>query len=479
MIVGSDLKINIEETKLLQPVILCGGEGKRLWPVSRPEKPKQFLKMFSGKCLFQITLERLTKISNIRCPIIITSKKSEFLVKDITKKVKLDCKIILEPEGKGTATAIYLAAKLSEKNDTLIIMPSDHYIKNNKNFMHLIQKAHKNLLLEFWYTFMVKPTFVSTEYGYIKCSTTNSNETVKDLIQFVEKPSYKVAKEMISSKKYYWNSGIFMGNVSTILNSISLHAFRISSICDQIFDTCVFDNINNTVTLNPELFSTIEAESIDFAVLEKENNIKCIELNTEWSDLGSWDSFFKHINFKKNTQNVAQIGGKNTILNLDNRILGIVGLSDLLVVDTKEATLISKKNHSNEIHKLINIFKSKNIDLPRSLSNENRPWGSYNILLEIDNYKVKKLIIDPKQSISLQYHNQRTEHWVVVSGIANVFLDGENRIMTAGNSIDIPKKSHHSVSNNEDVELIIIEVQMGDYLGEDDITRLKDKYGRI
>ena len=467
---------------MLQPVILCGGEGKRLWPVSRSKKPKQFLEIFNDKCLFELTLERLKNIKDIRPPIIITSKNTEFLVEELIKKVKVDCKIFLEPEGKGTTAAIYLASKEAKKNDTLIILPSDHFIKNNNKFIKLINHVYENLLVDYWYTFMVKPTFASTEYGYIKCSEKKldlNNKIIKDLINFVEKPSYKIAKQMISSENYFWNSGIFMGNASMIRNSISFHQNEISSICDLVFRERQFNQTSNIINFNPELFSKIISISIDFGVLEKEKKIKCIDLNTEWSDLGTWDSFLNYVDLNKNKNAIIQIDGDNKILNHDNRIIGTVGISDLLIVDTKEATLITKKNCSNELPNLITSLENKNEKLPNSLSYEKRPWGSFDILLDSDNYKVKKLIIEPKQSISLQYHNYRSEHWIVVSGTANIFLDGKNKIMTEGQSIDIPKKSHHYIKNEKDLDLIIIEVQMGEYLGEDDIIRLSDMYNRI
>ncbi len=465
---------------MFQPLILCGGQGKRLWPISRKKMPKQFLNFFSGKSLFHLTLQRVKKIKNARNPIIILSKNNENLVNNILKETNTNCKVILEPESKGTAAAIYLGAKEADDNDILVIFPSDHYIEDDKIFINTINIIKESVLKDYWYVFGIKPSFPSTSYGYIRTANNGATDNIiKDVGNFIEKPSLKIANSIFVSKDYLWNSGIFIGNVKMIKNSIKFYASNIAFECDKVFAKRKVDQVNMTINFDSNLFSNIFSDSIDYAILEKESKIKCIELNINWSDLGSWDNFLDHIDSDFSKDNIIEISGKNNFINLDNRIIGAVGVKDLIVIDTKEATLITKKGFSEYLPQLISAFKEKNINLPEELSFDERPWGRYDILFDNNFVKVKKLIIFPNQSISLQYHNNRSEHWIVVSGLANVHLDGKNFFLKAGQSIDIGIKAHHSVSNEKDQKLIIIEVQLGNYLGEDDIIRLNDPYNRV
>ena len=466
---------------MLQPVIICGGEGKRLWPISRKKMPKQFLNFFSGKSLFEITLDRVKHIENARDPLIVISKHNEHLVRNILKKANISCTVILEPEGKGTAAAIYLAAKESNENDTLFILPSDHFIEDEDSFLKTINFTKENINDDYWYVFGIHPSHPSTAYGYIETKETDQPEKIliKDVVCFIEKPSLKIAKSMIISGGYLWNSGIFMGKVNMIKNSIKFHASNIAFECDQVFKNKNIDEDNKIINYDTDLFSNIYSNSIDYAILEKESKIKCVELNIKWNDLGSWDNFLDHIDNNLFKDNIIEINGKNNFINLDNRVIGTVGVKDLIIIDTKDSTLITKKGFSEYLPELIALFKEKNINLPEELSFDVRPWGRYDILIESHSLKVKKLIINPKKSISLQYHNRRSEHWVIVSGIADVYLDGKTYFLKVGQSIDIGKKQHHSVYNKTSEELIIIEVQMGDYLGEDDIIRIDDPYNRV
>tara|TARA_B110000503_G_scaffold141104_1_gene233693 strand:- start:262 stop:1662 length:1401 start_codon:yes stop_codon:yes gene_type:complete len=466
---------------MLQPVIICGGEGKRLWPISRKKMPKQFLNFFSGKSLFELTLQRIKKIKNARNPIIVLSKNNENLVNNILKNANITCQMLLEPEGKGTAAAIYLAAKESCDNDTLFVLPSDHFIEDDDLFLKTINHIKENILQDYWYTFGIQPSYPSTAYGYIKTASDDESDDnlIKDVINFTEKPSLKIANSMFVSEGYLWNSGMFLGNVNMIKKTIKYHASNIAFECDKVFKKRKVDLINKTINFDTDLFSNIFSDSIDYAILENESKIKCIKLNIKWSDLGSWDKFLDYIDNDLFKDKIIEINGQNNVINLDNRMIGTVGVENLIIIDTKEATLITKRGFSEYLPQLISAFKEKNINLPEDLSFDERPWGRYDILFQNNFLKVKKLIILPNQSISLQYHNQRSEHWIVVSGLADVYIDGKNSSLKAGQSIDISKKSHHSVSNKTNEKLIIIEVQMGDYFGEDDIIRLNDPYNRV
>ena len=379
------------------------------------------------------------------------------------------------------AAAVYLGAKETDENDTLLILPSDHFIGNNQKFIDVINRLRKNILNNFWYVFGVTPSNPSTAYGYIKVikDSVVNNLLVHNVLSFEEKPSLKNAKSMLSSGDYLWNAGIFMGQSNMIINSMRRYCKDITIQCDKVFKKRIFNKTDLTINYDINLFAKINFDSVDYAVLEKEKSIKCVKLNTIWDDLGSWENFLNYVDVDDFKNNVVEIDGQNKFFNLDNRIIGTTGVRDLIVIDTKEATLISKKNNSGNIIKLMSALQKKSIEIPSELSFDERPWGKYFILLNEDFIKVKKLVIFPRKSISLQYHNKRSEHWVVVSGVANVMINNKKIVMKAGESIDIPIRAHHYLKNNKNENLVIIEIQMGSYLEEDDIIRLKDPYNRV
>ena len=463
----------------ITPILLCGGSGKRLWPASRSSYPKQFIKFIKNKSFFDLSLERIKGLINYNTPIIITSKNYDFLVKESILKHKILATILLEPEPKDTTAAIYLAAKLCKENDRLLVMPSDHLINDVSRFCKQINEIDKVTDNKTWVTFAIRPNFASDAFGYIELDIKNnlvsfdSYNELFEVLSFIEKPNQEDATRMIKTNKYFWNSGIFMGTASMILESIQLNAPEIAKQCDETFKTKIMDHKNNHITFDQQSFSKISSISIDYSIMEKAKNIKSCKLKCDWDDIGSWDSIAKIEAFKdKSNQNIVEILSKNNFIKTEKRVIATVGVENLIIIDSDNATLIAKKGFSNKVKEVVDHLILNNNSSASENSFTNRLWGKYEILLDTKYCKVKKLIIAPSKKISLQFHNHRSEHWIVVVGVATVHLNGKLLTLNIGESIDIPKKMNHFIQNNTSNELIIIETQLGNYFGEDDIVRL-------
>lgn len=460
----------------MRAIILCGGSGSRLWPESRESLPKQFISIFNNKSLLDLTVERVLKITQKNKPIFICNKNHGFLVKETLNKYDVDADIFLEPEGKNTCAAIYLAAKHCSSNDNLIIMPADHIIPDKKEFLNVLSNLDEILLQEQWITLGIKPTKASDAYGYIKIK--KSNSSLKKVIQFIEKPTKKIASEFIKNEDFFWNAGIFIAKANTIINSTQKHAKYISKFCDLAYNDVQGNTKKNEFFFSKNSFSKIPSQSIDYAIMEKEENTYLYPFNSEWSDVGSWDAI-AGMNTNKNAKNkVVQINSNNNFIRSKKRTIATIGIKDLIIIDSDNATLIAKKSHTEKVKQVVNKLIEKKWNEGTEHSFEHRPWGKFEILLDEKYCKVKKILVDPKKRLSLQYHNHRSEHWLIVKGIANVYLDGKSLILRPGQSIDIPQKSHHYVENKKNKDLIIIETQLGSYFGEDDIIRLDDPYFR-
>ena len=464
----------------IKPIILCGGSGTRLWPASRKSMPKQFLHLFEDKTLLDLTLERVKLFKTKKKPILISSKDHGFFVNDALKKNNLKASTILEPMGKNTTAAIYLGAKFSNKNDNLIIMSSDAFISDNEYFAKKIKDVSEKFDKNNWLIFGIHPTYPAEQYGYINIEL----ESVKKLNDFfkvknfVEKPSKKKAENLIKTKSYFWNVGIFMGNASMIIKSIELHAPEIANACDKAYNTACHNQENDEITFDAEIFNSIPAKSIDYSVMEKTNNVFFTPLECKWDDIGSWDALSKIANSDKIKKNIFEISTKNTFIKNDNRVVAAIGVEDLIIIDSDNATLVAKKGHTEKVKNIVNELYSENMEEASEHSFENRPWGKFTNILNTEYCKVKKIEVLPKKRLSLQYHNYRSEHWLVVKGEANIFIDGLVKILKPGSSIDIPRRSQHFIENKKNETLIIIETQLGTYFGEDDIVRLDDPYNR-
>lgn len=461
----------------LRPIILCGGSGTRLWPESRESLPKQFINLFENeKSLFDLTLERIMFSSFYSRPVVVASKNHLFIVKNKLKKYGIDAKILLEPEPKNTTAAIYLAAKCCKPEDNLIIMPSDHLIEDNTKFDKMISELLQMNNFENWITLGIKPTKALDSYGYIK-TCDRLNKKLMDVVSFHEKPNIEEAKKMLSTKDYFWNSGIFLSKCNIVINSVENHAPRIGKTCNNVFKNKEHSLNQNEIRFKENLFKKIPSISIDHSVLEKSHNIKLYPFIGKWSDLGSWDTISQSKQVLKH-KDIIQIRSKNNFIRTKNRLIATIGIEDLIIIDSDDATLISKKNYTQQVKDVVTVLRKKNKNKAIEHVFETRPWGNFEILSENSFCKVKKLNIFPHKRLSLQYHNYRSEHWVIIQGTAYVYLDGTFKKMLPGQSIDVPTKSKHYIENRTDENLMIIETQLGSYFGEDDIVRIDDPYER-
>lgn len=469
------------------PVILSGGTGTRLWPLSRASYPKQYLNIDknSRNTLLQDTFLRLKGLENLHNPLIICNEEHRFIVAEQFRSIDIQpWSILLEPIGKNTGPAIALAALicLKEKFDPLLlVLSSDHKINNKQNLQESIKEGlffAKNGQLV---TFGVIPTSPNSGYGYIE-SFEEISTTVKssDIKRFIEKPNQDIANELVKDPHFTWNSGIFLFKASTIIKELKKYQPNLVDICsDSLKKTTkdiYFQRIQN------DIFRKCPNISIDKALMEKTRLGTVISLDAGWNDLGSWKTVWEDSNLDSNKNTI--IGNtfiknvKNSYLRSESRLLVGLGLRDLLIIETNDAIFVAKKDSINSLKDLIEELDKKNISEIKMNRKVHRPWGNFTSVIEGENWKVKMLEINPNSSLSLQLHHHRSEHWVVVKNTAKVEINGEITILHENESIYVPKGYKHRLSNPNKDSLILIEVQCGTYLGEDDIVRFKDKYNR-
>ncbi len=459
-------------------IILAGGSGSRLWPLSRELYPKQLLKINTDKSLLEMTYLRLLNLTDEKNILSITNAKHFSDVKTQLSSISKDPLLLSEPAQKNTAPAISVSVKYlldKGKDDVILVVPSDHLIKDEKAFKKSVENA-KTLAEEgYIVTFGIKPAGAETGYGYIKSSKKNNDFSYK-VEEFKEKPDKKTAEKYVKSGKYYWNSGIFMFKASVFMETLKEFAPEIYEITQEFNFTK-----NNQIEFTK--FDKMPSISIDYAVMEKAKNIINIPVDCGWNDLGSWDAIYD-INSKDKEGNV-KIGAvqtencKNSLLFSSNRLIAGVGLDDIILVETSDAILACKKDKTQDVKKVFDKLKEIKDETHLVHTTVYRPWGYYTVLNQGEGYLTKMICVSSHGQLSLQSHNFRSEHWVVLSGTARVTLDNKNYILKPGSSIDIPVKVKHSLGNPYKEELKIIEVQKGDKLVEEDIIRYKDIYGRV
>ena len=457
----------------IKPIILSGGSGVRLWPLSRKNNPKQFVDIFNSSTnLFEQTLLRVNNINYAR-PIVISNKEQRFDILNSVKKnlIKID-KMVLENTPKNTAPAFAIASHLCSQDDILCFLPSDHYIKNTKTFLLAIKNASKLAAQGHLVILGLNSRFPNTNYGYIKYKKNINKGSFYEVENFIEKPSLKKAK-ILHQNKYFWNSGIVIIKNKFLKILFEKYAEDLYLKCHNSFLKSYKDN--EFTFLEEKSWESISPVSFDYAILEKKFKKLVVPLNTNWSDLGTYESLFDVTN---SIGDVIKFNTKNCFTYSKDKLLVTSNVDDLIIVNTNNATLVTKKGDSTIIREIVKKLNSKNRSESIADSFSNRPWGSFTTLGIGEGYKVKKLIILPGHKISLQKHLKRSEHWVVVNGVASIIKGKEKFTLKTNQSTFIKKGEVHRIKNKTKKDLIMIEVQTGSYLEEDDIKRYKDQYNR-
>lgn len=479
--------------KNLKPVILCGGSGTRLWPMSREHYPKQLLPLVSNDTLLQATLKRCRALKDelfsVAPPIVICNEEYRFLTAEQMRAIgETEMQIILEPFGRNTAPALTLSELYASADGTdpvLLVMPSDHVIKNEATFREAVHKGIPSVLAGNIVTFGVVPTRAESGYGYIN-SGAKVADGVRRIVRFVEKPDRTTAEKYIASGDYYWNSGIFMMLASTWRMAMERYQPAMYASCKAAFEEGAKDL--DFFRIGREGFASCQADSIDYAIMEKVGTAAdwdaghVVHLDAGWSDVGAWDAVWQ-ISPKDEYGNAIRgdvILEKvtNCLVCSSSRLVACVGIDDLAVIETPDAVLIATKSHVQDIKAIVSTLKKSS--RPESLSHRKvcRPWGSYDGIDVGERFQVKRIVVKPGAVLSLQMHHHRAEHWIVVKGTALITKGEETFLLAENESTYIPLGTKHRLENPGKVPLELIEVQSGTYLGEDDIVRFEDMYGR-
>jgi mannose-1-phosphate guanylyltransferase / mannose-6-phosphate isomerase len=467
------------------PVILSGGSGKRLWPLSRKQYPKQYLPLVSDNTMFQETIMRLKGLDNLSDPIIVCNADHRFLVAEQCQQISIkNPTILLEPVGRNTAPAIAAAALQSlrdSEDSTLLVLSADHVIQDVDTFHKAINIANQHVQSGKLATFGIVPTNANTGYGYIKSSKENSNGAYK-VEEFVEKPDLKTAQTYLELGNYLWNSGMFMFKSGTLVNELTTHSPEMVEAVTEAVNNAREDL--DFIRLDKQAFESSSSDSIDYALMEKSNNLVVVPLDAKWNDIGSWSALHdigtKDADGNVINGNVIAKDTTNTYINATNHHMVLtIGVDNLIIVHTPDVTFIAAHDKAQEVKSIVESLRSNGRDEGAMHRKVYRPWGWYDSIERGEHYQVKRLHINPGARLSLQMHQKRAEHWVVVSGIATA-INGEDVLtLTEGDSTYIPIGVKHGLENNTNEKLDIIEVQSGVYLGEDDIIRLDDIYGRL
>ena len=466
----------------MKPVVLAGGSGSRLWPKSRAALPKQFLALTSEQTMLQETLQRLDG-SSAANPIVICNDAHRFLVAEQLRQMGGDHGgIILEPVGRNTAPAIALAALHAMQTDddpVLLVLAADHLIKDSAGFQAAVSKANELAMDGNLVTFGIVPDQAHTGYGYIKGGEAIGVGMKVD--EFVEKPDLATAQQYVDSGNYFWNSGMFMFKASVYLAELKKHAPEMYSICEQAIASESKDL--DFIRIDPDIFATCPDDSIDYAVMEKTALAAMVPLDAGWSDVGSWSSLWETADNKDENGNVIVgdailEGVNNSYINAEERLIAVVGLDDVVVVETKDAVMVANKNKVQDIKNVVNKLKAEQRPEFQFHREVFRPWGSYDSIDNGKRFQVKRITVKPGEKLSVQMHHHRAEHWIVVSGTANVTIGEKTQLVTENESVYIPIGDVHALENPGKIPLELIEVQSGAYLGEDDIVRFSDRYGR-
>lgn len=475
---------------MLIPVILSGGAGSRLWPVSREMRPKPFMKLADGQTLLQKTLQRAMSLEGVSEVITVTNREYYFETKDeylALNNDSLNASFLLEPFGRNTAPAISMAAfnvvQRFGSDAVMLILPADHLIADNESFCEAAQKAKTWVKQGGLVTFGIMPSRAEMGFGYIECGQPLDSSFLQ-VARFVEKPTAEVAKQYLDSGRYLWNSGMFCFTAKTILEELKQHAptfYEQAATCWEISNR---KNANQSVIeIDADSFRNQPNISIDYAVMEKTPNIVVIPCNMGWNDIGSWNAISELLHPDESGNRVVGeallVDTKNSYIQSEQRLVAAVGVNNLIIVETADALLVADRDHTQQVREVVEKLKQIDHESHKLHRTVHRPWGTYTILEEGEHFKIKRIVVKPGASLSLQMHHHRSEHWVVVSGIAKVVNGDKNFLINTNESTFIPAGHRHRLENPGTIDLMLIEVQSGDYLGEDDIVRFDDQYGRV
>lgn len=452
-------------------IILCGGSGTRLWPISRTLMPKQFVKLFDGKSLFQFTVERNRLLCDTQ--MIVSSTDQYFLALDQLEDLGVtNSRYILESAPRNTAPAITLACLALPPSEILLITPSDHLIRNNEEYANILNRARELAAENFLVTFGITPHFPETGFGYIE----SEGENVR---AFHEKPDYMTAQKYLKAGNYYWNSGMFCFKAGIFLEEIKRYAPNIFNACQSAYANA---HGKDMIRIQQDDMLAIPEKSIDYAVMEKSDRVKVVASNIEWSDVGSFDALYEEMQKDDNGNTCSErhisIDSHNNLIIAGSRQIATVDINDLIVVDTGDALLISRKGSSQKVKNVVSELKKRDTNLHSIHLTAHRPWGAYTVLEDSAGYKIKRIEVKPGQRLSLQKHFHRNEHWIVLSGTATVTVEKQSYLVGPNESTYIKAGQVHRLANMGKIPLIIIEVQVGEYTGEDDIVRLEDDFNR-
>jgi len=462
------------------PVILSGGSGTRLWPLSRSSYPKQFLPLVSDKTMVQETLLRLKGLL-LESPIAVCNQEHRFLMAEQLLEMNAQPEsIILEPVGRNTAPALAVAALAAKDPDAiLLVLPADHVISDVAAFQSAVQKAEKLAEADYLVTFGIVPNAPETGYGYIKRAAENLAEAYK-VAEFVEKPNTEVAQGYVDSGEYYWNSGMFAFKASRYLEELEKFAPDMLKACRTALELAEVDR--DFVRLESAAFKQCPSDSIDYAVMEKTDKSVVIPLEADWNDVGSWTALWD-VADKDSAGNaisgdVLAIDTSNSLIHSENKLVATLGLDNIIVVETDDAVMVASKDKVQEVKAIVSALKAEQRDEAVSHRKGYRPWGHYDTVDLGERHKTKRIVVNPGAKLSEQKHHHRAEHWIVVKGTALVTKGEETVLLTENQSTYIPLGVVHRLENPGVIPLEMVEVQSGSYLGEDDIVRFNDKYGR-
>lgn len=467
------------------PVILSGGSGSRLWPLSREAHPKPFVQLPDDTTLMGRTYERAAALDGVSEIFTVANENHYFLAADSISACAMGSiknTYLLEPIGRNTAPAIAAAAleisRVHGQDTVMLVLPADHLISNVSAFSDAAQEAERMATLGNIVTFGICPTRPETGYGYIEVDE-------GQFIGFVEKPDQATANEYMTTGRHFWNSGMFCFTAATIIDAMKSHCPQLLALVEECLAKSKRNlaDLGETVRLDRHIFPQVENISIDYAVMEKAPNIACIATRFDWSDIGSWVAFSElfHIDEHDNRTagDVISINASKCIVDAETRLVGLVGVQDLIVVDTADALLIAAKEHAQEVRRVFDQLRASDHQAAILHRTVHRPWGTFTVLEEGDRFKIKRVEVKPGHRLSLQAHHHRSEHWVIVSGTARVINGNEETLLSTDQSTYIPCGIKHSLENPGLMPLVLIEVQTGEYLGEDDIVRFDDIYGRV